>query len=76
VVALTPLDVARYRPDIGAAAIILAFTVVSRGRWERFVANDYLRDPTVRVNDLHCRYLGAAVLAVLLGLALDWALAL
>jgi hypothetical protein len=67
--------VAGYRPDVGAAAIILAFTAVSRGRWERFVANDHLRDPTARVNDLHGRYLGAAALAVLLGLALDWALA-
>jgi hypothetical protein len=73
VVAATALNVAGYRPDIGAAAIIFAFTVGSRGHWERYVATDYLRDSSATVNDLHGRYLGAVATAVLLGLMLDWA---
>lgn len=76
VVAITPFNVSGYRPDIGAAAIVFAFTLVSCGRWERFIATDHLRDSSVGVNDLHGRYLGAAALAVLLGLTLDWAVAL
>lgn len=40
-------------PDLAASAVVWAFTALTRGRWERLVADDHLADPESGRNDLH-----------------------
>lgn len=52
--------------DIAYASIILGFTVVSRGRWERFVGSDQLKDGAATGTRSQRRLVNIAALAAVI----------
>jgi hypothetical protein len=59
--------------DLAMSAVVFGFTVLTHGRWERLVADEYLADPKSGRNDLHGKVAWVMVPVPILAVLFDWA---